>query len=113
MKCKKKYATGGVVGGGDDPKKKKAKKKVSSATSTGVNFNETIGGGSRNKTKGSCEDGNLRACKSEVAKTPKFSAKKKRHNLKLVKAKPEKEEKLTKEQKEAAKNRRPANPRFL
>ena len=110
MKCKKKYVTGGIVGGGDDPKKKKNKSKP--AKNTGVDFNQQL---SKNvsSVKGSCEDGNLRACKSKVAKTPKFKAKGKQHNLRLVKSKPVEEPKMTSEQKKAAKNRRPANPRFL
>ena len=99
-------------GNGDKPKKT-SKGKSSSAKSSGVNFNETIGGGSRNKVKGSCEDGNLRACKSKVAKTPKFSATGKQHNLGLVKSKPAKQAKPTAAQKKAAKNNRPSNPRFL
>jgi len=110
MKCKKKYVIGGIVDGGDDPKKKKNKSKP--AQNSRVDFNQQLSKNVRS-VKGSCEDGNLRACKSKVAKTPKFKAKGKQHNLRLVKSKPVEEPKMTSEQKKAAKNRRPANPRFL
>ena len=110
MKCKKKYVIGGIVDGGDDPKKKKNRSKP--AQDTGVDFNKQLSG-NVSSVKGSCEDGNLRACKSKVAKAPKFKAKGKQHNLRLVKSKPVEEPKMTSEQKKAAKNRRPANPRFL
>jgi len=110
MKCKKKYVIGGIVDGGDDPKKKKNRSKP--AQDTGVDFNKQLSG-NVSSVKGSCEEGNLRACKSKVAKAPKFKAKGKRYRLRLVKTKPVEEPRMTREQKKAAKNRRPATPRIL
>lgn len=107
MKVKKKDVNGG---GGDDPKKKKSRSKP--AQDTGVDFNQQLSG-NVSAVKGSCEDGNLRACKSKAAKAPKFKATRKRHNLRLVKSKPVEEPRMTREQKKAAKNRRLSNPRVL
>jgi hypothetical protein len=90
-----------------DPKKKKS----SGSSSGAADLNKTTA--KQKKVRGSCEDGNLMACKTKVAKTPKFSATSKQSSLGLVKSKPKKEQKPTREQKQRAKNNRPSNPRFL
>ena len=125
MKCKKKYTTGGnIVVGGDDPKKEKKK-----SSGNGANFQmdektkKRLGGSEECKTgddtpkckaiKGRSSDAVKARTSSQRKKSLSSFATGKKHNLKLVKSKPVEEEKLTKEQKKAAKNRRPANPRFL
>ena len=72
--------------------------------------------------KGSCEAGDLKACKSEVAKTPSFDPNKSRFNLNTVgdpqkrKKMQEKIDKLKKKQKLKDEKNNPgrhSNPRFL
>lgn len=82
-----------------DPEKKRKKKKDSS-----VGVIDTSNDG----IKGSCEAGNLRACKSKAAKVKPFSHKKKRLKGRLVKSKEEKNEQPIENS-----SGRHANPRFL
>ena len=78
--------------------------------------------GSNDGLKGSCEAGNLKACKSEVVKTKAFSSNKSRFNLNTVgdpqkrKKMQAKIDKLKKKQQLKDKKNNPgrhANPRFL
>jgi len=90
-----------------DPKKNKS----GGSSSGAADFNKTTA--KKKKVRGSCEDGNLKACKTKVAKTPKFSATSKRSSLGVVKSKTQQPQKKTRSQKQSAKNNRPSNPRFL
>ena len=97
-----------------DPEKRKKGKKGSNAEGTDKGV------------KGSCEAGNLRACKTEVKKTPKFNPNKKRISKgRLVgakainKRKRQEERQKKKEQRQKKKEQRnkrsvrPQNPLFL
>jgi hypothetical protein len=89
MKCKKKYDDGGEVPNEDDPKKKKKRYRGGKSSDASVDFNVTSDSGLR----GSCEDGNLRACKTKVVKKKKFNPfKRVISRSRIVRSKPEEEE---------------------
>jgi hypothetical protein len=105
MKCKKKYNDGGQVPNEDDPKKKKRYRGGKSSDAS-VDFNVTRG---RKSTMGSCEDGDLRACKTKVVKKKKFNPSKGVLSKgRIVKSKPEEEKKPTPNS-----TGKFSNPRFL
>lgn len=102
---------------GKKKKRQRGRKKGSSADNTNT---------SDNGVKGSCEAGDLRACKTEVKKTPKFNPNKKRISKgRLVgakaikKAKRQEERQNKKEQRQKKREQRnkrsvrPQNPLFL
>lgn len=127
MKAVKKYSNGGSTSKKEERKKKKEerqkKREAKKASKSGgmepvMDFNmqrESDG------MKGSCEDGNLRACKSEVSKTKKFNPKKRRISKarlrpgKRAMKKREREEKRQEKEMMKKRNNRgaAANPRFL
>ena len=99
------------------PGEKKQSKPTSAKPFVSFNINDSNDG-----VKGSCEEGNLKACKSEAAKTKAFSSKRKRFNLNTVgdpqkrKKMQAKIDKLKKKQQIKDKKSNPgryANPRFL
>jgi len=112
MKSKKNYDNGGEVPSDDKKKKKRYRGGKSSNASADFNttnrsiFSRLFGSKS---VKGSCEDGDLRACKTKVVKKKKFNPSKR------VVAKG----RLVKSKKEEPKQSPPnstgkfSNPRFL
>lgn len=91
-----------------DPEKKKNRREKRAAKNGSLQSSSSFVFATDNSgLKGSCEDGNLRACKTKVKKTPKFNPNKSRlSKKKLVKAKKEK-------QPEQSNQERYSNPRFL
>jgi hypothetical protein len=102
-------------GPGDKKKKRKARRaarKNNGSSSTPVFATSNDG------VKGSCEDGNLRSCKTKSSVTPKFNPKKKRLKGRTVgsAAQREREEKKAarKKSREAKNKNTPySSPRFL
>jgi hypothetical protein len=104
MKSKKNYDNGGEVP--SDDKKKKKRYRGGKSSDASADFNTTVGSKS---IKGSCEDGNLRACKTKVVKKKSFNPSKRVvAKGRLVKSKKE-------EPKQAPPNStgKFSNPRFL
>lgn len=106
MKCKKKYENGGEVPSDDKKKKKKVRSRGEKSSDASADFNSQL---RRKGTRGSCEEGNLRACKSDVSKTKKFNPSKSViSKRRLVKSKPQEEKKPTPNS-----TGKFSNPRFL
>jgi hypothetical protein len=95
--------------GDPDKKKKRQQKRAAKKNGSLTVSNSVLMNSSTPETKGSCEDGNLRACKTKVKVAPKFNPKKRKISKKrLVKSKKEKPEKQKQTNQE-----RYSNPRFL
>ena len=127
MKSVKKYSNGGSTSKKEDRKKKKEdrkKKRAARKASRSTDMDSSIGFNMQRESdgmKGSCEDGNLRACKSKPSKSRRFNPNKKRiskSRLRPGKRAMKKRQRQEKRQnKEMMKKRNNpgavANPRFL
>lgn len=96
-----------IKNGDPEKKKKRQQKRADKKNGSFSASNSVIMNSSTPETKGSCEDGNLRACKTKVKVAPKFNPNKRKISRKrLVKSKKDEPVKQTNQDGYS-------NPRFL